>query len=558
MADFDFSNENLSDFGLGSKFLPLGQKPTNQIEINHIQHKINHIQPDNESGVWATIGWMNDDDFQLNGKIKYSKVGNEDYDLFTLRMVNEIRKFLGEGKGFSVTERFIDLSDISFDFSMDGDFEVEKIPELRLTLFVRPDEGAIVYYQYCDEGDFRDPDSQLEFIQPEATDSSYSSNRDRLHYYFPILPSYEIEENRGKIKLTDNKRKIGFYIKILTYKRNNKVAKELMDEAIHCINEASTSLEEKRAILIDRLFPSLHPYKAVEKLGYGKYRILKLNIEDNQFYEVNNQMTIDADAKTILLNHGTFVTTSESFGELYNNSTTLVDLINDSEYEQILAFDHQTISHDIDTNLRELYQRLEGVKFSKPVSLIGTSRGALVCTRLCTDPKNEYFKVDKILTFSGAYGVGFLVQPKAISVGLSVLRVILRGSPSTFVISLAQFSAKFIRGLPGLDAMNPENQVLAKMLEDIRTSGVLVHCVAADWKPFLAPKHRRLFSRVLDISLRIWLGRKHDWVVNFQNQQLAHNSNLQITNKISSVHVKNFDLSYVKPNTHNIILTFFN
>jgi hypothetical protein len=77
--------------------------------------------------------------------------------------------------------------------------------------------------------------------------------------------------------------------------------------------------------------------------------------------------------------------------------------------------------------------------------------------------------------------------------------------------------------------------------------------VAADWKPRLAPPGRRPVSFILDASLKLILGWKHDWVVGFKNQQLAHKSSTAPIH-IVSMHTRNFEEAYHGLPTHQMVI----
>jgi hypothetical protein len=111
-----------------------------------------------------------------------------------------------------------------------------------------------------------------------------------------------------------------------------------------------------------------------------------------------------------------------------------------------------------------------------------------------------------------------------------------------------------VLGLPSLDSMAPKGKRLKAIMEtDHRDDLNMLQCIAADWDKKLAPSNRRWASVILDVTLKPILGWKRDSVVGFKNQKLGlFGGGTPL--EIHSVHVKNFDLEYVKTDTHQMLM----
>lgn len=564
MINFDFANNNTFQLKMNS-FLPLGKVlgPSDIVENEKFLQKLesrNYSKPD---AIWGTLGWKNKNVFKPKGQIQFSEKGNFNSTGSCLKEIETVWGFnpLSKSEDFIVKEQFINFDEVEFSFSK-TEFTYDQIPQLRLSLFLNPDEGALVYYQHSPKSDFDSDESNIEYILPQRTDTNYTTDRDRLHYYFPIIPPNHTtyNEENGKLYLKDSVVETSFIVKVLTFKRNNLAAPELYQEASSSIN-LWIGKKHKKEIETQSL-SKLNGQNALSKgfhfLGNRKYSLLRYDELLDQFTHVDTTH-IDTSKKTLLLIHGTFSSTEGSYGKLYNNEESLLKkLIKHGIFEQIISFDHPTISHDAFDNVRVLYDRLEGLVFEHPVDILSYSRGALVAKWLASDPENTFFSTGNIITFSGANGVGYYKAGKYVSKGLSVMRKIIPGPTAKLITALAQFSAEFFLELPGNQQMTPNNKKLVKILtSNLSNPESRVQTIAVDWnKSLVSNPLKRPFAKVLDGMIKLILGPKHDWVVGFQEQKISPDD-IDNPIEITSMHVKNFDLHYVKTNTHDIIYNYF-
>jgi hypothetical protein len=370
----------------------------------------------------------------------------------------------------------------------------------------------------------------------------------------------EYQESKGTLKLAKDTIDSSFIVKVLTFKRNNLAAKELYQEASNNINLFIHSKNKKTAE--NKALAKITGQKILSKgfhfLGSRKYSLLRYDELLDQFFHIGTEQ-LDTSKKTLLLIHGTFSSTEGSYGKLYNNESSLLKkLIKHGIFEQIISFDHPTISHDAFDNAQMLYERLEGIVFEKPVDILSYSRGALVAKWLASDPENTFFTTENIITFSGANGVGYYKTGKYVAKGISLLRRIIPGPTAKFIAALAQFSSEFFLELPGNQQMTPNNKKLVRILTaNLTNPHTRVQTIAADWnKTLIGNSIKRPFARALDGIIKLILGPKHDWVVGFQEQKIGPD-HIDNPIEITSMHVKNFDLDYVKTNTHDIIYNYF-
>jgi pimeloyl-ACP methyl ester carboxylesterase len=551
MASFTFNQDSRFD-GFNNNFVILGKKweILSQEEKEKVLLRIDKKSTEILEEIWGTLGWKSDNPFTLNGTIHYSENGNHKSKGATLKEVENIWEFnpLAAGKGF-VKERYINFDDLEFEFPT-STMKANSLPKLRLTVFLQEDEGALVYYQHSDKGNFNDDEAEVEYILPEATDSTNSTKRNRLTYYFDVIPkSFEEDDKKpGYIKLAEGELDTSFIVKILTFKRNPLHPKELINEAINTLNVNAIGNE------------AIH-----KRYGQSKYRLLKYDVLQGDFID---NPTIDPEAKTLLLVHGTFSSTMGSYGDLYlkkfdKETCFLEKLLTDKIYDQIIAFDHPTITHDVFQNSRELYQFLGNTVFTQPVDVVGTSRGALFAKWLAADTANRHFVTNKVMTFSGANGVGYYTSGEHINLALKVWKKL--AVPGTkFIAVLAQFSADFFLKQPGNRQMKPNSKRLKRVLDAHPLSTTTRYqCVAADWdKKLPHEKWKKAPTILLDAVIKLVLGRKHDWVVGTEQQKISPSGYSEPVINIKSVHVKNLDLDYVKDvrlkktDTHQLIYDF--
>lgn len=503
-------------------------------------------------GMWATLGWADGSEGKLKGKLQFSGEGQTNSLGPTLDLIKDIYSInpLLNGKELVVTERFINFEEVKFRWDKDR-FELNEIPELRLTLFLKPDEGALVCYQHSDKSKHNDPDAEFEFIQPQRTDNSYSSNRDRLNYIFPLLPETELEDEdkNGKtlFRRKSRKRSTDFILKIFTYKRNAESAEKLYEEALITLNKKASDSN-----------------LAYELIGKNKYGVLNYDPIAKDFL-TQEEHPIDFNKKTLLLLHGTFVNVWKTYDPLFNekfgNPPLLNRLLADGKFEQIIALNYATISHDAEQNAKVFYELLgEGNRFTQAVSIVGSSRGCLLAKFLSADPNNEAFTADKVIMFSGANGVGFFTTGKHIARFLSIMRRI-SGPGGKVALALLQFSAEYFLSLPGAQQMTPKSATLKRVLEMNPHPDTEYFNVVSDWNTSLTERwQQKIFGGGLDLLLKGILGREHDWVVGCPEQELyfTENGNTLSPRRIVSMHARYFDIHYTKDhNTHEIIWEYF-
>lgn len=532
MKSINISGEAVFKSKSGSPFFLLGSEalPSTALK-DDIESKINKRVEHSIPGLWATLGNANDGKIVWQGELKFSETGNDNSDGTTSEEV-EIIKLLNqeqiERSGGKVVERFINFDEV--DFKMPAKFTLDAIPKLRLTLFLSDAEGALVYYE-LGEGIFeKRKDTEVEYILPEPTDNEFSTQRDRLTYLFDAIPVRALKQENGDLFSLNNSVRNSFFIKILTFPRNNSGSKP----------------EE----IITRMIRGLLPQK--------DHRLLFYNSGTNDFIDTNGNTTfkINTTLKTLLLIHGTFVDTAKSYGGMIskrsNGRSWLQEFIRDTDYQQVLAFDHPTIVADAAQNAEHLKLLLNGAAFSQqnPVSMITTSRGGLLGKYLMNDAaiQQNFLPVDKAILIACANGVHYFTTGNNIAKFLSLFRSVFRLMGGSVylpgILSFAQFSAKYFLSLPGSQMMTIGNPSLQKILNGKPAlSTTKIYPIVDDWDRKVnkdAGWIKQMIARGMDkfISRHVFKGMDNDWVVAAENQQIMPAGFVPAEFKAKSMHTR--------------------
>ncbi|BDX39014.1 hypothetical protein CYCD_23690 [Tenuifilaceae bacterium CYCD] len=486
------------------RYLLLGDASTEQEPklSQMVMPKINKVTKPKVTGLWGTLGNMNDTPINWRGTLKHSEYGNDSSVGVTheeIELIYAANPQL-DNQHVKVTERFISFEDVEFDFP--ERFTLADIPKFRLTLMLDPDEGALVYYQYNHADDKEGKDDSISYILPEKTSNDFDvANRDRLTYLFDALPPMQVvedaEKGEGYFRLSSVSRNpVKFLIKILTYKRGNYAKSD--DVLLAQVENIKDFIEKPSRLLIF----------------------------DNGAFKECQGADVNTDLKTLLLIHGTFGTTNQSFGALVSCGW-LQGLLTSKKYEQIIAFDHPTVFKGASQNIDQLLQYFNGMQFSKPVDVIGTSQGGLLAQYLA-NMANPTFTVGKVVLVASANGVDYVTVAGGLSKLLSVLKVILKGSKPAlaFICNLAQHSVDFIIKQPGLELMDPKSPNLAFIMDNIPVDTSTRYLPVVDDFTKEVVKDDKLFVKLaamgLDLLIRSIMGKYNDWVVRTENQFKIH------------------------------------
>jgi hypothetical protein len=543
-------------------FLLLGSELNthNDEIVNELKLKIKKESLVTPETIWGTLGWKNKDKkFDLKGNVQFSEYGTHHYKENQNKQIRNVWTInpLSKSSDFSILERTI-----NFDKTL---FEVDQIkctyqdiPAIRLTLFTQPEEAAIVYYEHQSKDTSDDTSPLIEFILHQEKKES-----DRQDYYIPVTPKFKIDYDEASKKLILNPKEenTSFTIKILTFKRHDLIAGDLFNQAKNQIN-LWTKEKHKGLMSGPEMMGRKDPRPIYPYLGDSKYALWVFDTHNNEFQSIpliknRNKRRIDFSKKTLLLLHGTFSNTWGSYGKLYGeDGTVLKELIEEGHYEQIISFDHPTISRDVFDNSKELYRLIGTNKFSQSVDILGYSRGGLFSKWLACDKDNPIFEVGKILNFSPAKGVGYFKKAEYVEKLLSVLQYFMPSSVGKMITFFAQESAEFFLDLPGCQQMTPDSKRLDEILKaKFKYPSTTLKNIVADWDISLRTGFfSKLGGQSLDMIIKPFLGSKHDWVVGFEEQKSGDHPYQSIV----SMHTKNFDKEFVKPyDTHKIIYDFF-
>lgn len=563
-------NEGFSFLG-ENRFIPLGQVTENLPGLNLASQPIMKMKKQVETPVheiWGTLGWKDNSPFHEKGELKFSKEGNFDNGVSngaTYQLTQDhiddiisINPDLEEGGTNQVRERYINFDEM--EFTLPDTFILRELPELRLTLYLQKDEGAIVYYQHGKRNDWKDEDAFVEYILHDGKDST----SDRKTYYFPVEPKYKLEavdeENelfRQTGELSDN----SFVIKILTFKQRDTKDKDVFK---HQSLKLNNYLKAKN---------QLNPSNVVfELVGKEKYAFLVFDPTNNTnpeygggFVKVENANQIVQNKKTLFLIHGTFVNTNKSFHDLLIKNGTqpshLQSMLLNTDFEQIVALDHPTISQNAKQNAEWLYHRMDDLGICLDgVDIITTSRGALIAEYMASDPdaQSRIGTIHKVMMFSAANGCGYFTFARGLSLVLSVWKKSASGPIAKIILTIVQGGIDAFRDMEGCKQMTPGDASLTHILNTApRNVNIKYKTVASDWDRCLVLNEkwiRRVGACSLDFLIKGILGKKHDWVIGFKAQETVPvNSHSHEKEERKSIHGRYLEAGYVKDKNCQVI-----
>lgn len=411
----------------GAHFLPLGAKRADDLD-RRARGKITGDTRSCHPDIWGTLGpWDEHSPLGLTGALELSREGNDrslpaESGEPTIELIDDVRAGMaGPGRA---RERFLNLSELKFTRVNRG-HSIGTQPALRLTLFLSPDEGALVYLQHGRLGD-----GGTEYLTPESTGITFDcSKRDRLTYRIPLPLRSPIRSARHsgsdvQIELEDRSDRVapGTVVKVLTFPRQNGPSYEVVRRALGKIGVGAGH----RLVRWERATGAFVPAEAVRR-----------------------------DARTLLLLHGTFSSTTGSFAALAEGPRPLLARL---PYEQILGFEHDTVLSSLVENAAHLRALTGG--FAQPLDVLTHSRGGLLGKQLAI--REPGLEVRRAVLGACANGVGYLSAARLVAMFLSVLKRLLVSSPGgALVTAIAQHSIEFITTLPGLRAMAPGSPELA-------------------------------------------------------------------------------------------------
>ncbi len=486
-------------------------------------------------GFWGTLGFADGKLRKWEGEIQFSEHGNDCFTGIVKKEAKLIKEIFDLPENAKMIERFISFDNSSIEFPK-RKFKEKDIPEMRLTLMLKQNESALVFYEH------KDPKTQktlAEYIMPEATPKHESNKRDRLTYKFKALPRFQyelIDENKMIFKMTTRPSDNQFVIKALVFERQ-----EIKDSF-----EFLNLIKEK------------HLFKTNKRRPY----LLKFNESGNNFNIVNAE-EIKAGLKTLFLIHGTFASTEKSFKALYgkNNKTWLKNLIGkDKKYGQIIAFDHPTITEGAKSNIKILFDMLgDNFKFKRPVDIIATSQGGLLAQYLANyDAETTKIPVGKVALVASANGVDYFTAGYRFAKYLTVLKYVLKASGrniAAVIAGLASQSAKFFLDQPGCQVMTPGNDALTDIMNPKPVSKNTCYMPVVDDFDKYSDVNKKWLFRMLSVIVFPVMGKYNDLVVRTENQFNIHKEYCCISDynpkdfkkhMHSSLHGKALDLTNVK------------
>ena len=454
-------------------------------------------------GVWGTLGYRDDQPIDWKGTFECSNEGNEDFseessvkdEVEIIKQMYPDLQLKGE-----IKEKVINLNQL--DIPLTEIFGLQDIPQLRLTVFLGQDEGALAFYQFKKENT---KDAEIEFIQPQPTIGNRTDNRDRLTYNFNVIPKKNIEKvpnfpNMYRLSSEDNED--DFIVKVLIFKRRFTTKRR------------ETKIPKTSSEIVSLIEANLASYP---NSFLVKDHTLRIFDSKKKTFIRAQPGSIDTTQKTLLLLHGTFASTDGSFMNAYDWLSTLIGV---GKYDQILAFDHPTLFYDAEMNINILFKILDsiGIKsFDREVDIIGTSQGGLLAQYLA-NKKQESLKIGKVALIASANGVDYLTFAQGLTTGLKLFRKVMMRmglAPAALISSLFQHSFEWVLRQPGLAVMKPGN----KQLNDIiyrkpYASGTRYLPIAGNYESLNCFGKKKRIELAIDAIL----DEENDWVVGTKNQ----------------------------------------
>lgn len=556
MKTLNFDKDKPHQFN-GKSFFTLGSLKSgemNKSQLEDLDNKLKREIKNDIPSTWGTIGWAYNSDMKFKGSIDFSENGNFASQGKTLSVVKEIYSInpFVNNQDIKVNERFINFENMKLGGIIDFD-RPNELPDLRLTVFLKPDEGALTFMQFSDSDDHNDSEAEVIFVMPEE-----NTENDRKTF---LIPLYNAEERSTVFDIVGKTKALSFVLKVLTYKIGTGSPQELIEQAKEKLRDSMPGKGD------DRYQDDIGDYI----FGRDKYSIKKYTkavdsvANTGGFFTDIDQLPIDYSKNTLLLIHGTFATTKGTFGELYMNLSVqgclLNDLLDHGIFDQIISFDHPTVSESAKDNLNWFLDKIKGNKFALPISILSASRGALVAKRFSSIGHRDIIPVKKVMMFSGANGVGWFDTGAKIATLLSIWKKMTPGVGGKVILAFFQFSADFFLKQKACVEMKPGTPALKDLLALNPQPECLFFNVISDWdKELVSGKKRKVFSIAIDFAIKGSLGQEHDWVVGLESQKLYFShSNYRSKQplRIKGVHCKYFDKTYAKPITHPIIQDFF-
>lgn len=525
----------------GDTFIALGRASENN-EIDRASHNKIFAREGEAPRIWGTLGMADGSPInRLGGKLSISRDGSNasTADNSGAATLEEIRLFYAGREGEInehperriVTERCVSFEGVKFKNYPHIINCWEDVPKLRLTLFLKQDEGALVYFQHRRNSE----EGGIEYIQPLPTENHGCSERDRLTYHIPFF------DRDTRIAVSQKKYPLPYVlqhpddspmlIKILVGKRKHSTTDDII----------------KR--LQNRLFGD----------GYGLIRcngntFQPINDPLNFFSQLNNE-------PILLLIHGTFSSTKGAFTNLtkpLNGGPSWISRIADTgRYQEIICFDHPTIMDGPKDNVDYLVKQLpQG--FQAPINILTHSRGALIGKYA-----GQYvpqFRINRGALVAGANGVGYLSAGWMVTKLLNTYRQFTPPDQTTFIAGIAQHSAEWFLSQPGPRAMTPGSDELKEILTRIPnpTSTPAYLPFVGDWERDPNQGWRGWVSAAIDVLAKPFLGWEHDWVVGSNKQDIYFPGDLPPTNDVPRgfpsnnrfpyMHIKYFDKADIQDN----------
>lgn len=247
--------------------------------------------------------------------------------------------------------------------------------------------------------------------------------------------------------------------------------------------------------------------------------------------------------RVLLLVHGTFSSTSGSFGHLTKHPAgrhVLQEML--SRYDAVLGFDHKTLAESVEENARQMAEALARLPADAEIDAIAYSRGGLVLRALfdealaaaarsdlslrravfvgCTNAGTHLAKPDNWEALADLYTNVIMAGARLVSflAGGAVDPLVRLGirTIGEFVQMLPQVAVRDGR-VPGLASMEPGGKTVHRLAGIAAGGHAAYHAITSNFAPHFEPSRgltNELAQLLLDrVTNDLWKGEPNDLVV---------------------------------------------
>lgn len=552
MLRFDCSKDEIFKWE-GRNLVPLGKKPSylTSSDLKNLHYKLDGKKIDKPLHTWGMLYWTNADRFKTEGFLEYSEKGNIELKGAALSQLSLIKEMnsIPANQSIKVTEHFINFSHCQFNLLLQDEFKLKDVPTLKLDLFLNPNEAAIAFYDYESASPLNDNIS-VEYLLPTKDQIETNGARDRLSFNIPIIPSQLLDFNKSTSEFfrLPETAKNNFTLKILTFEKPERS------------DGPPIKSKKGRSIVMDKIKP-LFRKTDDNFMVTQKIEPIDLLTYDRELecFEAIDANKLNSNHKTLLLLHPYILDQKIASKNRWANESELLNRFIDHKiFDQIVSYQHPFPATEKNENSKLLYKLIGNLQLDKTLDILSYSDKDPLASWLSSDPRNVFFKVDNILTLSKISALPQISKSnKVVKFFKSSLQAvpILEKGPKLF---LRKISAENSLYLPvSIDRNLQKKKLIKKITSNILSPATSLQTVAVGWnKTLVTSTQRKILIKFFEPIIEAIIGPKHNWVVAFPEIPKECN-HLNHKLEVAEMYCKNYDLSLVKENTHNIIYDYF-